>query len=283
MKKLDLAITIGDKFETNNDHKDLVVTNCGYHIEQEKEYHHYTTSDDNQYLLLYLHQGRISLKRDRQIIKIKAPAIILYEPYEIRDYLFEKCHVNERYYVYFKGVKAKKCLTKFKFTENYFWQVEELPEIIPFFKEIIYDFRKHDFDNDIHRTTLLMQILSKTSLAIEKFENSHLNTFDEIVRYMQDNIDKNLSVSELADLAHLSVNTFILFFKKMSGGCTPMQYMLNLRLSSAEMYLTETHLKIMDISNMVGFNDALYFSNFFKKHTGLSPSEFRKKHSKTQS
>ena len=56
-----------------------------------------------------------------------------------------------------------------------------------------------------------------------------------------------------------------------------MQYVLSLRITNAENLLETTEYNIAEISNIVGYENPLYFSRIFKKQKGLSPSEYRKR------
>lgn len=60
-------------------------------------------------------------------------------------------------------------------------------------------------------------------------------------------------------------------------GFTPMQYILSIRISSAQSLLETTEYNIAEIAAIVGYDDPLYFSRLFKKQIGVSPSEFRKR------
>lgn len=69
-------------------------------------------------------------------------------------------------------------------------------------------------------------------------------------------------------------------FKK-EVGMSPLEYMTNLRMKSAERLLTAmwtNDYTITEISQMCGYEDALYFSRVFKKYYGCSPTSFAKKH-----
>ena len=70
---------------------------------------------------------------------------------------------------------------------------------------------------------------------------------------------------------------------KREIGMSPLEYMTNLRMKSAEKLLTamwSNEYTISEIAQMCGFEDALYFSRVFKKHFGCSPTKFVKKNHK---
>ncbi len=62
-------------------------------------------------------------------------------------------------------------------------------------------------------------------------------------------------------------------------GKTPLEYLTGLRISKAKMLLVQSDFTcVKDVSERCGFSDNLYFSTVFKKNTGLSPIQYRKKH-----
>lgn len=61
-------------------------------------------------------------------------------------------------------------------------------------------------------------------------------------------------------------------------GLSPMQYLVNLRMSRARYLLLTSELPVSKIGESVGFKDAFYFSRFFKKNDGMSPTQYREAH-----
>ncbi len=58
---------------------------------------------------------------------------------------------------------------------------------------------------------------------------------------------------------------------------SPMADLISIRLESAKLMLTYSNLAISEIAEAVGFSSVYYFSKYFKKSTGLSPSEYKKR------
>ena len=78
-------------------------------------------------------------------------------------------------------------------------------------------------------------------------------------------------------LKEFSVNKNILndaFNKEVGMPC--MSYLENVRMARARSDLQYSDLTISEISLLCGYSDTNYFSKVFKKHTGLSPSDFQK-------
>lgn len=97
----------------------------------------------------------------------------------------------------------------------------------------------------------------------------------QTVTYITKNLHKKIYLAQIAEKSGLSYVQFIRRFKAATD-MTPSEYVFALRLQKARGLLTQTRLPIRQIANACGFENEFYFSNFFKKHTGFSPSAFRK-------
>ncbi|UBM58557.1 AraC family transcriptional regulator [Marinilongibacter aquaticus] len=82
------------------------------------------------------------------------------------------------------------------------------------------------------------------------------------------------SVNAYADLLHKSPKTLSNLFKKM-GQKSPLQFIHDRILLEARRTLAYSEKPISEIAYALGFADLQVFSRFFRKHTGISPSEFR--------
>ena len=63
-------------------------------------------------------------------------------------------------------------------------------------------------------------------------------------------------------------------FKK-NANTTPTEYIISIRLSNAKKLLVESNLTVAQIAELCGFNDASYFSYYFRRRFGMKPSEYR--------
>lgn len=86
--------------------------------------------------------------------------------------------------------------------------------------------------------------------------------------------DPDLSLNMVAAHANLSASHFSVVFSQENGH-TFKDYLTEIRINKAKELLRMTALRSAEIAYQVGYNDPHYFSSVFKKHTGLSPIEFR--------
>ena len=101
------------------------------------------------------------------------------------------------------------------------------------------------------------------------------NLIRQAKEYLQHHYaDPELSLNEIAAQANLSASHFSVVFSQETGQ-TFKEYLTEIRINKAKELLRMTALRSGDIAYQVGYNDPHYFSSVFKKHTGLSPIEFR--------
>ena len=98
-----------------------------------------------------------------------------------------------------------------------------------------------------------------------------------ISKQTRDNIDeKKLSLKQIAALSHVSETHFRTLFRECYG-CTPLQYLIDLRVQKALRLLKETDLPLSEIEGRCGFRDHAYFVKQFQKITESSPEDYRAK------
>jgi AraC-like DNA-binding protein len=105
--------------------------------------------------------------------------------------------------------------------------------------------------------------------------------YDDVYRRMQavrnrirQSYKHDPDVVELAHDCRMSESTFRRNWKKYFG-IPPKQYVLGIRMEQACALLVSGSVQIQEIARQTGFQDALYFSKVFRRHTGVSPREFR--------
>jgi transcriptional regulator of acetoin/glycerol metabolism len=96
-----------------------------------------------------------------------------------------------------------------------------------------------------------------------------------IYEYISSNLDRNISIEELAEMAGLSVHHFARAFKQ-TVGMPPHSYILQRRIEQAQQMLRTTKLPLSDIALSLGFSDQSHLARHFRRMTGFSPSAVRK-------
>lgn len=124
----------------------------------------------------------------------------------------------------------------------------------------------------------MLESLIKNLKEAETF--SEMNAADimyqNVLRFISNNIDKAFSLTEICEQVGYSQTYVSREFKKRKGKSV-FDYVIDLRIATATKLLTNTDLRVIDIAYQVGFSDVNYFTSLFKKRTGYSPSEVRKR------
>lgn len=120
-------------------------------------------------------------------------------------------------------------------------------------------------------TTVADAILS---LSVNEEQNSRHQTLQRIKDYIHANLNRNLTLNEIASSVCYNSSHVSRFFHQMTGQ-TISQYILQQRMEEACRCLSCENDSIQAISEHLGFDSAQYFSNVFKKYTGVSPRDYR--------
>lgn len=150
-------------------------------------------------------------------------------------------------------------------------------EYIQIFDKLCYSYQGNDKDkNLLLLNQLFFKILSDVySLQTQETDpNSDNMILSKTCHYIQENFSKPITIKELAHNVALSESYFIKTFKNIAN-ITPIDYLISIRLSNAKRYLSESSLSIVEISDICGFNNASYFSYYFKKKVGMTPNQYR--------
>ncbi|PQP83635.1 DNA-binding response regulator [Paenibacillus sp. PCH8] len=126
---------------------------------------------------------------------------------------------------------------------------------------------------------LLRSLLEHRLLAAGKVLTAHHHAdpdpMSEIARYMDTHYQEDLSLQQIAARFYLSREYISRKFKQQFG-LNWSEYLGRLRINSAKVLLQNPTLRIVKISEMVGYQDEKYFSKVFKKMEGITPAEYRK-------
>ncbi|WP_010268784.1 AraC family transcriptional regulator [Paenibacillus senegalensis] len=98
-------------------------------------------------------------------------------------------------------------------------------------------------------------------------------SMEQVRRYIEQNYDASLTIGQLAQLAGVSSNYFVGLFKK-TFGISAMEYAAECKMTQAKRRMARGNVKLKEVASQVGYEDEFYFSRKFKKHTGLSPTQY---------
>jgi AraC family transcriptional regulator len=98
---------------------------------------------------------------------------------------------------------------------------------------------------------------------------------DRVTDYLSADLSAGVALADLAALVGLSEAHFCRGFKRATG-CSPLQWQLSLRMSSAKSLLVTTQVPISDVAAACGYAQPAHFAKLFRRATGVSPMEWRR-------
>jgi AraC-like DNA-binding protein len=149
---------------------------------------------------------------------------------------------------------------------------------------IILQHMQHEVLNqEIGYTTRINQLIDELFILIARQLTRQNNsrrdfpqTFMKLEQTLRDNLSHQWTVEEMAALVGLGTTAFSEKVKNFTG-FSPLNYLINIRISEALKLLKRQDVNVTDIALDIGFYSSQHFATTFKKLTGYTPSEFRKK------
>lgn len=109
-----------------------------------------------------------------------------------------------------------------------------------------------------------------------EFENyGEKQKIGQALEYIRENFAGDLNMATVSNYVSMNYSMFSNAFKQYTG-TNFVNYLKNLRINEAKKLLEETNLRIIDISQKVGYENEKHFMKTFKSLCGVSPTEFRK-------
>lgn len=260
----------------------LIVGSCGtYRLYTHPKLPTFRPRGRLDFQLLYIASGKTHFYfEEGKDTVVSAGNMVLYRPKEPQKYVYYGSEQAEVYWVHFTGSNVRNILKSYGITNDMrVIPAGTLLEYSRIFKQMIQELQQCRAGYEELLAMLLRQIFIIINRQMTKertLKSDYLDTEMELaLEYFNTNYNKELNVEDYAASRGMSVSWFIRTFKQYAG-TTPMQYIVALRITNAQMLLETTNYNVTEIGNFVGYDNPLYFSRIFKKQKGFSPSEYRK-------
>lgn len=176
---------------------------------------------------------------------------------------------NER----IKAAEFKECM------ESFFHEVKKtyrniLTEDMDTIKQFsdCYRFAKLD-DYEAEFMEWLMNLHERINSQFDT--NKNKQKIRQAMDYIQENYDKDLNMAVVSNYISMNYSLFSYLFKEYTGS-NFVNYLKGIRMEEAKKLLAETDMRIIEISQQVGYDNEKHFMKIFKASVGVSPSEYRK-------
>lgn len=233
------------------------------------------------YEIYFLTKGSRTFFLSNALYKLNAPSLLIIPPHALHK---TEGDGFERYNIYFtdkylddfqRYTLSKKSLGVINLNSE---QFETLLDA--FDKLLAVDKRKKHAEHIIKALfsyiIYLISELVKNTEQLNQTEQQYVPPLVlKAVDYLNSNYATKTTLEEIADHFFISKGALIYNFNKFLG-CSPIDYLLNIRISKAKEMLLNTSKSVNEIAECCGFSSANYFGLIFKKKENLSPLMYRK-------
>lgn len=271
----------------NNDYVDfedlskpLIVASCGtFHLHTKPVFPTLRPKGRLDFQLLYIASGKAHFYFNDKETIVTAGNMVIYRPGELQRYLYYAADQTEVFWVHFTGSEAYELLKKSGISEKQ--NLINTGTSIAFsnmFLGIIQELQHRNAEYEKMCAMYLEQLFILLHREATK-DRSHKSEFldsemEKAKQYFFENYNTEISIEDYAAKKGMSVSYFIRNFKQYYN-LTPMQYILSVRITNAQTLLETTDYTVAEISNIIGYDNPLYFSRLFHKQNGISPREYR--------
>ena len=258
----------------------LVVGSCGtYRLKTRPKLPTYWQKGRRDYQILYVANGKTHFWFDGREEIVSTGHMVLYKPEEIQKYVYYLEDNPEVFWIHFTGRDVKNILAYHGISlDEHVFYCGVLPDYKALFRKIIQELQLCRYGYEDYIVSLFKDILLLVDRQQHEQKKTTGNVQEQIERaaaYFNENYNTKISIDDYAESLHISTNGFIHNFKQYAG-MSPAQYILSLRMVNAQSLLERTTYNIKEISEIVGYENPLYFSRVFKKEIGKSPAQYRK-------
>lgn len=233
------------------------------------------------YEIYYLYKGSRTFLLSNALYVLHAPVLIVIPPYTMHKTEggpFERYNidVSDEYLNEFqREVLDSKALSRISPSDEHCKRILELLTSLA-----ATDKRQKRGEQEINAlfsyfVYLLSKIEADESNAHTSDENKMSPLVLRVINYFNEHYDEHITLDGLSQSFFASKTTLIYNFKRYTN-CSPIDFLLSVRLTKAKERLVNTKKSIEEIALSCGFSSANYFGLIFKKKEGLSPSDYRK-------
>ncbi len=250
--------------------KPLSIGSCGtYHLFTIPNLPTYRPHGRLDYQLIYIASGvaHFFFGENAPDTIIPAGTVIIFRPKEYQKYIYYGIEKTEVFWIHFSGNSVKNILRNHGISDD--MHIIKTGTKLVFsntFKNIINEIQQRQNNYELMVDMYFRQLLINISREYTSEKNGRNSYIDHEIemaqQYFNENYNVPISIEDYASSHGMSISWFIRNFRERTGS-TPLQYILSLKLNNAQSLLEATDYSINEISNIVGYDNQLYFSRLF--------------------
>lgn len=161
--------------------------------------------------------------------------------------------------------------------------VDSDPQLQNLMQAVLYALEDSDYANALYVDCLSRAVAAQ---LVRKYSNARLRSgpvftdgpgpvVSEAIDYMRENLDRSISLEDIAEVINRSPSHFARQFRAEMG-VPPYQYLVSLRLDKAQDLLERTRLSIAEIAFECGFSHQEHLTRLFRRRYETTPAAYRK-------
>lgn len=255
-----------------------------------------TASRHDHFEMVYIKKGTAVFQIEGIDVNMVPHSVVIIKPGKTHKFIVksEMCEFIVLSFTFKTQNNEQDChvsLTDFKeyiedeATGDYlFLNLSRKNDIVHVMNRILRERMKYQVWGDFLSCLLILELFVLLSRTLKqeweqsaKNRNLKLHELLSIAKeYIDNNYDKDLTLTDVAKYIYLSDSYFAHSFKDKFG-ISPKSYILKVRIESAKEYLKNTDMKVSEVAKMVGFSSQQRFNDIFRKHEDITPLAYRQK------
>ena len=229
--------------------------------------------NSDYFIIEYVVSGKGYLNVNGSSFTLDAGDVYILPPQTAHSYRADKNTPYQKIWCNFYSTVFKKVMHDYNIYDKFVFRA---PECKSDFEKLLEIAAGSIINDDIWPdvATVLFSVFNK--IAVRYYHADGRMTIAAQAKEILDNsVYDYITVQELSKQLFVSKVRLSSEFKKVYG-LSPYGYLLSQRISQAKLFLRSTDMTVKEISEKLCFADEHYFSNIFKRKTGVTPSTFRK-------
>ena len=267
--------------QINSSEKDFVskkyleIINCGLCAEMTAPISVNKPKGRKDYHFVYVIDGTMHFEFDGKRMDLGAGNLVIYKPGEAQIYGSYEDDVVSYYWAHFSGTGVKDILEDCRLDGEHYYFIDVDAGICKAINMLIKEYSYGEYCYITKCNSLFVMLLSEMArLTDEALKvDGKYEVLLPAVKAMEQNYSVWYKNEEYAEMCGISKFHFIHLFTEWKG-CSPSKYKSNMLMQKATELLSISDISMNELADLLGFEDALYFSKKFKTAYGMSPSQY---------
>ncbi|XID95046.1 AraC family transcriptional regulator [Paenibacillaceae bacterium WGS1546] len=231
------------------------------------------------YKIHYIHSGQGMFRTGGKSYALGKGQGFLISPEKLSYYRADETDPWTYSWVAFNGIQVEYYLKKSHLSDDQPIFATDQDEYIQDCFLEMFKATEHNLTNELRLLgalySFLSIILDPASMPVAS-QNAKGQYVEQAIEFIEQNYATDLKIEGLAERLRINRKYLSKIFKDTTG-LTPQQYFLQSRMNRASELIQKSTLSMSEIASSVGYKDPFLFSRMYKKITGVSPRDYRKK------